>query len=913
MATVPQFCQFVFALCIFAVKSRNIHVQGTDDRIFKNGDVIIGSLLAVHQENSAKGCRNVRLTGINRVEAAIYTIEQINKDANILPNVQLGYDIRDHCMDRAKAMKHTYDFSTHIHFLEIDEQYDDVNSSACLESSVSKRNMTLPIAAIVGPYGSRNSLQVAGLLQVVNIPAISPSATSEELSWSFYKTLLRTVPPDGFQARAMADLIEYFNWNYVAVIAVEHSYGIYGFRALEHESFQRQTFCIGLVEYITPTQYESQLNPIVGKLKRADNIKVIILWIGATITRDLAREAHRQNLNERVWIMSDSLATKTPEYLGNDLMSLGIYLGIQPKQFHDGNYKEHLKSLTPKITNRRRNSNSWFDLLWREEFNCSANNDTRGYKRCLNDLSITDEVYSKMSDDFIPYQIDAIYAVAHALDMIYKCKEPFGLLSNGTCPQTHPFVRSSDVFLYLRNVSFQGITGRIQFDENGDPSQALYDFVSFQKNLDSKYVKMKIGAWDANSNPAIQINPSAIKWNIEHSTFDNHTSGIPKSVCLEQCPPGTRQTLAVSCCWQCIECPDGAVNARKGSPNCTKCSVMQKSNKDKTVCVDLPIENLQWASMTGIVLAIFTISGFVLTLFTTVVFIRNLYTPVVKAANRELSFILLVDIAAGFVLPLLAISQPTQAICALIEPWRYITSSLSVSVLLLKTMKLLRAFQITYVANWLKKISASTIGQFVSVISLTSIQVILAVIWGALDPPSTKTDIEKGQFVTMTCSPHKMVFGLAMEIAMLSYLILLCLVCAFYAFKARMLPENFNEARYIGFAMYILLLSWITFFPVQTYLGGWYVAVVSCATAIVSSYALLACIFAPKLYVIFRHPEKNTLEFLRNELRTANCKEPASLPCRYSRERAVTKIKINQRSFPRQEPDYISIKRRSSL
>ena len=573
-------------------------------------------------------------------------------------------------MDRAKAMEHTYDFSTHIHFLEMDKDffYLDVNSSACLECSASKRNTTLPIAAIVGPYGSRDSLQVAGLLQVVNIPAISPSATSEELSWSFYKKFLRTVPPDGFQARAMADVIEYFNWNYVAVIAVEHSYGLYGFRALEHESFQRQTFCIGLVEYITPTQYERRLKPVIEKLKRADNIKVIVLWIGAIMATELAREAHRQNLKERIWIMSDSLAVKTPEYLGRELMSLGVYLGIQPKQFHDRNYEKYLKNLTPNITNSRNHPNIWFDHLWREKFNCSANNDIRNYKRCLNNLKITDEVYSKMSDDFIPYQSDAIYAVAHALDMIYKCKKPFGLLPNGTCPQTRPFVSSSDVFLYLNNIRFQGITGRVEFDENGDPLQALYDFVSFQSNFDGKYIKVKIGAWDANSNPEIQINASAIKWSNENSTFNNRTSRIPKSVCLEQCPPGTRQTPAVSCCWQCIECPDGAVNARKGSPNCTKCSVTQKANKDKTVCVDLPIENLQWASMTGIVLAIFTISGFVLTLFTTVVFIRHLYTPLVKAANRELSFILLVDIAAGFVLPLLTISQPSQATCAVIEP-----------------------------------------------------------------------------------------------------------------------------------------------------------------------------------------------------------------------------------------------------
>ncbi|PFX34845.1 Extracellular calcium-sensing receptor [Stylophora pistillata] len=812
----------LFAFCLLFVKYPSANLQETTDRIFKNGDVIIGSLLAAHQENSEEGCRNVHLIGIIRVEAAIYTIEQINKNANILPNIQLGYDIRDHCMDRAKAMKHTYDFSTHIQFLEMDEVSNNhhVNSNACLQSSLSKSNTALPISAIVGPYGSRNSLQVAGLLQVVNIPAISPSATSAELSWSFYKKFLRTVPPDGYQARAMADLIEHFSWKYVAVIAVEHSYGLYGFRALEQESFQRQTFCIGLVEYITPTQYDSQLKPTVAKLKRAENIKVIILWIGATLAKELAKEAHSQNLIGKVWVMSDSLATKTPEYLGNDLISLGIYLGIQPKQFQDRNFEEYLKHLTAKISSERRNVNPWFDVIWREEFNCSTNNGTQGYVRCQDNLTITDEVFSKMSDDFIPYQIDAIYAVARALDMIYKCKTPLGLLPNGACPQTKPFVRSSDVFLYLRNVSFQGITGRIGFDENGDPLQAMYDFVSFQKNFGGNYVKIKIGFWEANGDLMLQINDSLIKWSNGNGTLNRQASGIPKSICLEPCPPGTRQTPTISCCWQCIECPDGAVNARKGSPNCTKCAKTQKSSEDKTTCVDLPIKNLHWKSMTGIILAIFTTSGFVFTFFTTVLFIRYYHTPVVKAANRDLSFILLSDIAAGFVLPLLTISYPSPAICAVIEPWRYITSSLSVSVLLVKTMKLLRAFQITYVAKWLRKSSASSVGQFVSIISLNFIQVIFAVIWGAVDPPFTRNKIEEGLFVTIICIPYRTSLGQAMEISMLTYMLFLCLLCVFYAFKARTLPENFNEARYIGFAMYILLLSWIAFVPVQTSLGG---------------------------------------------------------------------------------------------
>lgn len=861
-------------------------VRGEVDQILKPGDAIIGGLLPLHRRSSKNGCENEFLPGINRVEAALYAVDQINKDKNILPNITLGYDIRDYCMDKAKAMQHTHDFSTHLHLLIPESGGSAYNRNffsscndtcdACVQCETSNVDATKPVVAIVGPYGSRFSLQVAGLLEVVNIPAISPSASSPELSWSFYSKFLRAVPPDKFQAEALADLIEFFAWRYVAVIAVEDSYGIYGFRALENLSLERETFCIGLVQYITPKDYESWLKPIVEKLKMAHNIKVIVLWLGDTIAKDLTSEALRQNLSDRVWLMSDSLSTKTPEFLGSEMMSLGVYLGVQPRKFHYWNYEYYLRSLTPKIRTNQTNTNPWFDIVWRRQNNCSTEKD-KGYGPCPEDLRISKDFYMKMSDDFIPYQIDSIYAIAHALDMIYRCKEPMGLLPNGACPQTKPFVRPADVLLYLRNVSFEGLTGRIEFDENGDPLQAAYDFVSFQRSYNNsaasvgKHTKVKIGEWDAHGRPKIKVNASLILWNYKSKQFTSGTADVfPTSECLEKCPPGKRQTPTVACCWQCLECPYDEVNALKGSTTCSKCNQTQKPNTNKTLCLELPIENMAWDSVVGIIIIAFTILGFVLTFITFTVFIQHYRSPIIRAANRELSLVLLVDIAMGFGLPLMTITKPTWLICVVMEPWRYITSSMSVSLLLIKTVKLLRAFQVKYVAKWLKKTSTSTAGQLMCVIFLNLSEFVLAILWALLDTPYEATVIEKGKYILNTCRPHETALGRVLDVTMLVYLILLSLLCSFYAFKARSLPENFNEARFIAFAMHIHLLSWITFYPMRWSMEGWYVAMVSCTTALISSYGLLACIFSPKVFVILRYPEQNTIQFMRNELRRVN-------------------------------------------
>ena len=121
------------------------------------------------------------------------------------------------------------------------------------------QNGSKPISVLIGPDTSASAVLVGSFLQVVDIPAISSIATSVDLSSKLHKNFFRTVPPDIWQAKVMADIIELFNWTYVAAVGLDDSYGRNGIWALEKESYNRKTFCVAFSEHIPRRDYHDKI------------------------------------------------------------------------------------------------------------------------------------------------------------------------------------------------------------------------------------------------------------------------------------------------------------------------------------------------------------------------------------------------------------------------------------------------------------------------------------------------------------------------------------------------------------------------------------------------------------------------------------------------------------------------------
>ena len=801
----------------------------------KEGDFIVGGLFPVNflATSAVHGpCGELNTKGLGRALSLIFAIENINNNSNILPNITLGYDIRAYCEDATEATRLIY----------------DLIKERCCRNSAQKKMGNKTIVALIGPEESSTALAIGGFLQIFNVSGISGTTTSPELSANL-NNFYRTVPSDNFRVKAMADIIEHFNWSYVAAVGIYDSYGRSGVWGLVEEAGRRNNpFCIAMTELIT--QESPRITDVVTKLRWRENIKVIVLWTYGNVQRMFFREVNRQNLSGRVWILSEVTFSSNENYFPHSGLSpLHGSIAFQPHNFDDGGFKQHLTGLLASGANEPNYPELWNEIKelkricsLRKEKDISSDSDR--HESCLQ------EIVADMYSSYIPYIIDAVHSVAHALDM---------LAQNFSSRQKLADVNLDNMKTILSRVNFDGLTGEIFFDEFGDRQTAVYDIVNFQqvKEADVKRLdQVIVGKWDASKRLYLQKN--ILLWN-------NDQARPLKSECSDQCLAGTRKSTTSPCCWKCVPCPRGTVNAIPGSESCTECSIGKRANKARTTCEDLPLANLSYSSAGGITILAFGAGGIIAALFSFAVFCRFWNTPIVMACNRTLSLALLVAIVLLLSLAFINLFKPTATFCKIIYPWRFLTYNLCLSIVLVKVLGISVAFKVPIVPGFAIRSLTSRI-QATIVITLHVFLFFPLLFWLILDPPDNQEHIYPEQYTFFECKAYNMFVGKSLFIVTSSYIFIQMLLSAYCSFKVRNIPENFSEAKRIAFSLYILLFSMLAYYPIEFSIHGWYVSVVDCVTSLLSAYGFLCCIFLPKIYIIIFKPELNTCAMVGREV-----------------------------------------------
>ncbi|KAM6094507.1 extracellular calcium-sensing receptor isoform 2-T2 [Chlamydotis macqueenii] len=857
----------------------NTAAYGPNQRAQKKGDIILGGLFPIHFGVAAKDqdlksrpesveCIRYNFRGFRWLQAMIFAIEEINSSPTLLPNMTLGYRIFDTCNTVSKALEATLSFvaQNKIDSLNLDEF---CNCSEHIPSTI----------AVVGATGSGISTAVANLLGLFYIPQVSYASSSRLLSnKNQFKSFLRTIPNDEHQATAMADIIEYFRWNWVGTIAADDDYGRPGIEKFREEAEERD-ICIDFSELISQYSDEEEIQQVVEVIQNS-TARVIVVFSSGPDLEPLIKEIVRRNITGKIWLASEAWASSSLIAMPEFFRVIGSTIGFALKAGQIPGFREFLQKVHPK----KSTNNGFAKEFWEETFNCylpdgSKNSPTstsfhKGHEEglgtgngtaafrppCTGDENITnvETPYMDYTHLRISYNVYlAVYSIAHALQDIYTCTPGKGLFTNGSCADIKK-VEAWQVLKHLRHLNFTNNMGeQVDFDEFGD-LVGNYSIINWHLSPeDGSVVFEEVGHYNvyAKKGERLFINENKILW----SGFSKE---VPFSNCSRDCLPGTRKGIIEgepTCCFECVDCPDGEYSDETDASACDKCPEDYWSNENHTSCIPKQIEFLSWTEPFGIALTLFAVLGIFLTSFVLGVFTKFRNTPIVKATNRELSYLLLFSLLCCFSSSLFFIGEPQNWTCRLRQPAFGISFVLCISCILVKTNRVLLVFEAKIPTSLHRKWWGLNL-QFLLVFLCTFVQIVICVIWLYTAPPSSYRNHElEDEIIFITC--HE---GSLMALGFLiGYTCLLAAICFFFAFKSRKLPENFNEAKFITFSMLIFFIVWISFIPAYASTYGKFVSAVEVIAILAASFGLLACIFFNKVYIILFKPSRNTIEEVR--------------------------------------------------
>ncbi|XP_072248418.1 extracellular calcium-sensing receptor-like [Leuresthes tenuis] len=819
-----------------------------------SGDVILGGLFEVHytsvfpeltftSEPNTLSCQGFDPPGFRHAMTMAFTIDEINKNPNLLPNLTLGYSLYDNCATLVIGFRAALSLASGQH-----EQF--ILQENCLGSP--------PVLGIIGDPFSTFSIATSDVIGLFRLPIVSYFATCSCLSDRHrFPSFFRTIPSDAFQVHAMIQILKRFGWTWVGLLVSDDDYGLHAAQSFHTELIQSGGGCLAYSEILPWGENPAELTRIVEVMKKS-TARVVIVFAHQTNMIQLIEEVVKQNVTGLQWMASEAWTAAALLQTSRFMPYLGGTLGIAIRRGEISGLRDFLLRTRPNYKSNK--ENSMVNQFWEYTFQCRFAPPPAGWVEAGGVLCTGEEDLESVETEFLDvsnlrpeYNIyKAVYALAFALDDMLRCEPgrgPFDGYSCASLQRLEPW----QLIYYLEKVNFTTPYGdQVSFDKNGD-ALPIYDIMNWLWLPDGRTEVQNVGVVKKTTlhGEELKLDEGKIFWN-----FDSNQP--PRSVCSESCPPGTRMARKKGqpvCCFDCVPCSEGKFSDKTDSVECISCPEDSWSSPQCDHCVPKKTEFLSYQEPLGICLTTTSLLGTCICAVVLGIFTYHRSTPIVRANNSELSFLILVSLKLCFLCSLLFIGQPRLWTCQLRHAAFGISFVLCVSCILVKTMVVLAVFKASKPGGGASLKWFGAMQQRGTVLVLTCIQAAICTVWiiSASPVPHKNTKYHNDKIV-YECDVGS-TFGFAV---LLSYIGFLAILSFLLAFLARNLPDNFNEAKLITFSMLIFCAVWVAFVPAYINSPGKYADAVEVFAILASSFGLLAALFGPKCYIILLRPERNT-------------------------------------------------------
>ena len=308
----------------------------------------------------------------------------------------------------------------------------DSGTQESIAQSAIQQLLTKNVSAIVGAVSSAVCLSVVDTTVQAKVPMISPACTSPQLTtYADDGYFFRTAAPSEFQGTILADIAYQDGKRKAAIMAVNNSYGL-----SIADTFKKHFQELG-GQIAVDIKYDAAGKSFTAETQRVADAKpdaVVLIGYqdtGAAIVHD----AQQRGLLDLAWYTGDGIqdASFPKQALPNDQSPLYSWKGVgigssdsaSAKAFADA-YNKKFGSAPPSFSAQAYDG-AWISIL----------------------SSILADKNGTEAKDEIPNVTDSSASTCTAAECV-------------------PLVRDG------KHVAYQGATGPVSFDQNGDPKNAVF-------------------------------------------------------------------------------------------------------------------------------------------------------------------------------------------------------------------------------------------------------------------------------------------------------------------------------------------------------------------------------------------------------------------------------------------------------
>lgn len=383
----------------------DIELNTEEKFLYIPGDILLGGMFDVSKRGLFPfTCDMVRPQySFQLVEAFAYAIEQVNNKQGIfsdkLRSITLGGVALDSCESAIRAGNLISDF--HSGVITLSKNGDTVDPKK--------------IKAYIGGMNTQRSMQMADVLNEIDLPQVSYAAAGMGLSdVEAYPMFSRTIPANKKQVKGIIEFLKRYNINSVQLINSPGAYGEDGANEFMKVA-EMEKVCVS--QNITfkdnGTVTVQSATEVVNLLLNRPNSTVVVTFLETDYINQFLRSiVHNKKANNKFrFVGSQAWGKNTAVYKGaesqiQNTIAFNVDTGNVP------GFNEYLASKSPNTYIR----NPWFSNFFQEIYQCTLPGSSLPYQKpCTEiDRSVVNDNYEQ--EAYVMYVVEAVYTAAIGLD-----------------------------------------------------------------------------------------------------------------------------------------------------------------------------------------------------------------------------------------------------------------------------------------------------------------------------------------------------------------------------------------------------------------------------------------------------------------------------------------------------------------